>query len=255
MGRLSSILVLLVAAIGVCDVEGSKQVSRSFRPRSRLQAAQLQRSTELLHEADLSKQGGVTASSATTAILGCLTMAVIEKVVKRVLKELNIQFPAMLGGCIALFVSLLAMEQISPKAAESAFTFLQPGANLVAKWFSMLFVPGLVLLPLSPSIGSNVEVSRSSVQWFKAITLYAVCIALGVVVSISSRASHFLYIRLPRPSLWLSLALSIPPPLLLTRSWRCVSPKERSRSLLPQTPRLVPRLQQHPPPNRTVPAQ
>ena len=88
-------------------------------------------------------------------------MAVVEKVVKRVLKELNVQFPPMLGGCIALFVSLLLMEKISPAAAEASFSFLKPGADLVAKWFSMLFVPGLVLLPLSPSIGSNMEVRNA----------------------------------------------------------------------------------------------
>ena len=103
-------------------------------------------------------------------------MAVIEKVVKRVLKELNVQFPAMLGGCIALFVSLLLMEQISPAAAEASFSFLKPGADLVAKWFSMLFVPGLVLLPLSPSIGSNMEVRNVSKGGRLFMVLFSVLI-------------------------------------------------------------------------------
>lgn len=87
-------------------------------------------------------------------------MVAIEKIVKRVLQEFGIQFPAMLGGCIALFLTLLTIEKISPAAADASFSFLKPGADLVAKWFSMLFVPGLVLLPLSPSIGSNFEVSH-----------------------------------------------------------------------------------------------
>jgi hypothetical protein len=87
-------------------------------------------------------------------------MAVIEKVIQRFLNEMNLAFPPMLGGCIALFFSLVLIEQISPKAADASYHFLKPGADLVAKWFSMLFVPGLVLLPLSPSIGSNWEVSH-----------------------------------------------------------------------------------------------
>ena len=92
-------------------------------------------------------------------------MVVIEKMVKRVLMELNIKFPAMLGGCIALFTFLLAMEKVNSAFAEATFDFLKPGADLVAKWFSMLFVPGLVLLPLSPSIGNNVEVCDASFSY------------------------------------------------------------------------------------------
>lgn len=160
------VLVLLAAAIAVG--EASQQVS-TLRPRSKLPSANnkpLQK-TVASKAVDLSARGGVNAPSpaiTTTAFLGCLSMAVIEKVVKRTLKELNVQFPAMLGGCIALFVSLLLMEQISPAAAEASYLFLKPGADLVAKWFSMLFVPGLVLLPLSPSIGSNVEVRDTSIR-------------------------------------------------------------------------------------------
>ena len=156
------VLVLLAAAIRVC--EASQSVSR-LRPHSKVQKAIKPLKTAVDSKSvNLSERGGVATSSSaisTTAFLGCLTMAVVEKVVKRVLKELNVQFPPMLGGCIALFVSLLLMEKISPAAAEASFSFLKPGADLVAKWFSMLFVPGLVLLPLSPSIGSNMEVRNA----------------------------------------------------------------------------------------------
>ena len=160
--RLTLILVLLLAAIATC--EASNQLSTAaFRPRSNLRDTKpiTKRHDFQSPPIDVSVvRGGVAVSSSTTAMLGCLSMVAIEKIVKRVLQELGIQFPAMLGGCIALFLALLTIEKISPAAADASFSFLKPGADLVAKWFSMLFVPGLVLLPLSPSIGSNFEVSR-----------------------------------------------------------------------------------------------
>ena len=37
---------------------------------------------------------------------------------------------------------------------------LQPGANLLTKWLPVMFVPGLAMLPLAPSIGSAVDILK-----------------------------------------------------------------------------------------------
>ena len=77
------------------------------------------------------------------------------------LRMANIEFPALLGGCIFLFFFLLLTEAVNPTLANSIFEALSPGAAFLAKWLPPLFVPGLVMLPLSPSVGGGVEVSAS----------------------------------------------------------------------------------------------
>eukprot|EP00527_Entomoneis_sp_CCMP2396_P000424 CAMPEP_0198144970 /NCGR_PEP_ID=MMETSP1443-20131203/20027_1 /TAXON_ID=186043 /ORGANISM="Entomoneis sp., Strain CCMP2396" /LENGTH=518 /DNA_ID=CAMNT_0043808479 /DNA_START=55 /DNA_END=1611 /DNA_ORIENTATION=+ len=96
----------------------------------------------------------------TNALLGTAAMAGIEKLMKEVLKALDIKFPAMLAGCLTLFATLLLLDQVQPKLASSIATFLTPSAALLAKWLPMFFVPGLALLPLAPSVGGNLEIVK-----------------------------------------------------------------------------------------------
>ena len=62
-------------------------------------------------------------------------------------------------ACLALFAMLCLLDLLSPDTAQAAFEALTPGTALLAKWFPVFFVPGLVLLPLSPSIPGTVDVS------------------------------------------------------------------------------------------------
>lgn len=116
------------------------------------------------------QRGGATTKPTTTsvtkatnglpkALAGAITFAMIEKIVKMTLKTLNIAYPAQLGACIVLFVVLCITDaMISPTLASNIFAFLTPGAALLAKWFPIFFIPGLVLLPLSPPIGGTTDV-------------------------------------------------------------------------------------------------
>lgn len=97
-------------------------------------------------------------------------MAVVEFTVKKGLAAANIEFPGMLGGCIVLFVALLLLNAVAPEQADSAYQALVPGATFLTKWLPPFFVPGLVMLPLSPSVGGKLEVSVavgfvSRVRW------------------------------------------------------------------------------------------
>jgi hypothetical protein len=101
----------------------------------------------------------VTTNGLPKALAGAVTFAMIERVVKITLQQLKIAYPAQLGACIVLFVVLCITDAIiSPSMASSIYAFLTPGAALLAKWFPIFFIPGLVLLPLSPPIGGTADV-------------------------------------------------------------------------------------------------
>jgi CBS domain containing-hemolysin-like protein len=104
-------------------------------------------------------RGGQVANTLPNAILGSIVMAIIEKVFKEGLNAADIKFPAGLGACIGLFFFLISLEFVSPSMATSVFQALSPGSALLAKWLPVMFVPGLVMLPLSPPIGGVSDVS------------------------------------------------------------------------------------------------
>jgi hypothetical protein len=110
--------------------------------------------------AALTVRGGV-ANTFTNAIAGSVALALIEKAVKKGLAAAKIEFPGQLAACIVLFSSLLLIETVSPSTANGIFNALTPGSALLAKWLPVFFVPGLVLLPLSKSIGGSMEVCLS----------------------------------------------------------------------------------------------
>jgi hypothetical protein len=58
-----------------------------------------------------------------------------------------------------LFTILCAIDLVAPSASTAIFEFLTPAAGLLAKWLPIFFVPGLVLLPLSPGFGGPMDVS------------------------------------------------------------------------------------------------
>lgn len=104
-------------------------------------------------------RGGVVENTLPNALAGSVVMALIEKAVKKLFQVNGIAFPAPLGGCLLLFLTLLVTEQINPELASTLFAALSPGAALLAKWLPVFFVPGLAMLPLAPSVGGPTEVS------------------------------------------------------------------------------------------------
>jgi hypothetical protein len=119
------------------------------------------KSSRSLKSACLSKQiprGGQVANTLPNALLGSLVMAIIEKLFKEGLAAANIKFPAGLGACIGLFFFLISLDFINPSRSAALFDALTPGAALLTKWLPVMFVPGLVCLPLSPPIGGASEV-------------------------------------------------------------------------------------------------
>lgn len=113
----------------------------------------------IAQETALAVRGGVE-NTLGNAVAGAVAMALMEKGVKEGFKAKGITFPAQLGACLILFVSLLLTEAVNPGLAESIFVALSPGAAFLTKWLPVFFVPGLAMLPLAPPIGSGVEVSQ-----------------------------------------------------------------------------------------------
>jgi len=148
--------LLLFVALALFSLDVSYARKRVHAPRAVISDSQV-----LAVGADedvMATRGGNAGIDLPKALSGSLVMALIERVVKIGLNKADVDFPAMLAGCIALFFSLIALEGISPSAAKACFEFLTPASAFLAKWMSPLFVPGLVLLPLSPSVGGSVEV-------------------------------------------------------------------------------------------------
>lgn len=161
-----SALLLVVAVFGATtSVQGRSSNVASFRPETRLPLintnkrcpADLVDNKVNISQKTLALRGGV-ANTLSNAFAGSVVFALIEIGVKKSLAAANLKFPAQLGGCIFLFASLLLTEAVNPATANSIFSALTPGAGLLSKWLPVFFVPGLVMLPLSPSIGSGWEV-------------------------------------------------------------------------------------------------
>jgi hypothetical protein len=115
---------------------------------------------KLLSDAAVVRGGAPpTKNGLPKALAGAVAFAAIEKAVKMGLNAAKIQYPAQLGACILLFFIMCLMDLMDPKSAAFLFDSLSPSAALLAKWFPIFFIPGLVLLPLSPPIGGTIDVS------------------------------------------------------------------------------------------------
>ena len=115
-------------------------------------------------------------------LIGVGILALIEKAMKQTLHVLEIKFPAMLAGCLALFAFLLVTDAcVSSSAAQAMAEYLAPGAAILAKWLPIFFVPGLALLPLAPSVGGNLEIVK--VLGVVVLGLIYTIVTVGTTVS------------------------------------------------------------------------
>jgi hypothetical protein len=103
-------------------------------------------------------RGGNTDTPTTQQVAGVGTFILIEVAVRKLLQAKGIKFPGQLAGCVVLFLSMILAQVVSPGLGDAICGALSPGAGLLAKWMAVFFVPGLVMLPLAPSLGSSMEV-------------------------------------------------------------------------------------------------
>ena len=164
-----SLLVLLLFEVASANFEGRSAVAR-FGPvvspittTEEISSLKEHRPAFKISPSDtLVSRGGAAVliqNGLPKALAGAVVFAAIEKAVKMGLSAANIQYPAQLGACILLFFVMCLTDVVNPKAAAYLFDSLSPAAALLAKWFPIFFIPGLVLLPLSPPIGGTVDVS------------------------------------------------------------------------------------------------
>jgi len=90
-------------------------------------------------------------------LTGAAFFTVLQVLLNQVFVSKGIKFPAMLGCTILVFTVLVLAEIAFPGLGQHGFELLTPGANVLTKWLPVMFVPGLAMLPLAPSIGSPLD--------------------------------------------------------------------------------------------------
>lgn len=113
----------------------------------------------------LSYRGGGAGSAnvdvpKTDELAGAAFFTVLQVVLNKLFRARGIAFPAMLGCTISVFAVLALAEAVVPGSGDEAYRLLTPGSNVLTKWLPVMFVPGLAMLPLAPSIGSAADVLK-----------------------------------------------------------------------------------------------
>ena len=101
-------------------------------------------------------------AAAIVSVVSTMAFIGMDIVVRKIFDGNHIAFPSSLGACGALLSVLLLMSNIQSlqRANHHLVSFLQPGAALLAKWLPVFFVPSLITLPLTGSIGSPLEIMK-----------------------------------------------------------------------------------------------
>lgn len=166
--RIGSLLLVAIAAITVPSAFGSSSKSQqqitSFAPRSLvtestvLNKDPVVRKAAALENVEMSRRGG--AVEPPNQIVSALGLFAINYGVTKAFAAYDVPFPAMLGGCIILFIVLLLANVVKSGLGTDIYDFLMPGANLLAKWLPVFFVPGLAMVPKAPSLGTPLDVRQ-----------------------------------------------------------------------------------------------
>lgn len=149
-----SFVALAIVSLCVPGAEGGLQ------PRAQLEKLKTKLTSIVNPPKETPPPAPLVPNTPVTALLGSVALAGIEKAVKEVFKSKGVKFPAQLAGCLILFSVLLVGEKVIPSATTAVYDALTPGALLLSKWLPVFFVPALVMLPLSPSVGSSVELAK-----------------------------------------------------------------------------------------------
>jgi len=164
-------------ALTAVSTHATTSRSQSFAPRSLI--------TETKSARDVTQtRGGAFSDTDKKAIAGAAGFIVIDSVIRKLFKSNGIKFPSQLAGCIMLLSTMLISDVIKPGVGDFIFNALTPGAAFLGKWLSVMFVPGLAMLPFAPSVGSGVDVAK----------VVAVAL-LGFLFTLSSVAFSVLFLR------------------------------------------------------------
>ncbi|KAL7433859.1 hypothetical protein ACHAXH_002159 [Discostella pseudostelligera] len=104
--------------------------------------------------------GGNVDIPKTNEIMGATFFTVLQIVLNKIFRANNINFPSMLGSTILTFATLVLAEAMFSGTGDNVAQLLTPGTNLLTKWLPVMFVPGLAMLPLAPSIGSTLDLLK-----------------------------------------------------------------------------------------------
>lgn len=165
----------------------SKHDAILTKDHDELDVASIATATEECKSALSTRGGGVGTNvdiPQTNAVVGTVLFTLMQIVVNKIFVGKGIVFPAMLACTILVFVGLVLTEAVAPGTGDNAFEQLTPGADLLTKWLPVMFVPGLALLPLAPSIGSASDV-------VKALTV----VVLGFFYSMGTTAFVVQFVR------------------------------------------------------------
>ena len=82
-------------------------------------------------------------------------LVLLDVAFRRLLQSTITPFPSSLAGCGILLTAMFAQPRL--------YDTLQPGADLLAKWLPVFFVPSLITLPLADSLGTAAELLKVGV--------------------------------------------------------------------------------------------
>lgn len=86
---------------------------------------------------------------------------VVDYILRKIFQAKGIAFPSMMGGCVLIFSSLVALEAVSKGTGDKIFNYLTPSSDALVRWLPVFFVPGMAMLPLSPiDFGNAVDVLK-----------------------------------------------------------------------------------------------
>ena len=169
-------IVALLLLLGSTSylVDGKKAGTASFvKPKSYLDsqvnrdAAFLPQNSDLKSAVDDVRGGGVASTSSSLVgslldgpLFGPISFIVLNQAFTKIFKDKGISFPAPLGGCMIMFLTMTVGEIIKPGFGDAINAALGPGAATLAKWLPVFFAPAMVALPLSPSVGGPKEIGK-----------------------------------------------------------------------------------------------
>ena len=108
-----------------------------------------------------SSRSSAYSKGAAKAAASTVLLVALDVLLKRIFAARSVAFPSSLAGCGGLLAVLLGLDALAPSGlAERVRSAVGPGAALLARWLPVFFVPGLVALPLAPSMGGAAELGR-----------------------------------------------------------------------------------------------
>ena len=95
----------------------------------------------------------------TKTMVATAALLLLDAQFRSLFTKYAIPFPSSLAGCGALFSTMIFLSILDEKWGDDVYQLLNPGANLLAKWLPVFFVPSLITLPLASGLGNALDVS------------------------------------------------------------------------------------------------